>query len=472
MRNRLVRGIFTAGLASGLALVLSPGCGSSDDDKNKNKDVNSLFGDGGRKGPCQGLECQIAECGNGTTSITGTVYAPNGTLPLYNVVVYVPNGPLDPIPEGASCDRCGNVSGNPVTATITDTSGHFTLAGVPSGKDIPLVIQVGKWRREIKVPEVKSCASTALDKVDTRLPRNKSEGHIPKIAVTTGRCDYLSCLFPKLGLDASEFTPKGGDGRLNIYRGASHQLVNQQGQPVEPNPVPAPAPNGSPDAMQLWGTVDSLKPYDIVVLSCECDEHNEIKPNSAKTALYEYAKLGGRIFSSHYHYTWFQNSPVQELRDLAEWKGDGRAAGGAEAPFLVDTSFPKGQALADWLVNVAASTTKGRIPINVPRQDVVGVKKGTTTRWVYNHPQSDPETTKYLSFNTPVGVAADQQCGKAVFGDMHITREDNVTLLPDNNFPTSCPKDLTPEEKALIFLFFDLSSCVQNEQEAPKAPVK
>ena len=180
------------------------------------------------------------------------------------------------------------------------------------------------------------------------------------------------------------------------------------------------------------------------------------------------------MFASHFHYTWFQNSPVAELKTVADWQGaepSGNAAGGLDRPFLVDQSFPKGKALADWLVNVAASTTLGEIPINQPRADVVGVNASLATRWIYNAPLGLPPTTKYLSFNTPVGAPVENQCGKVVFGDLHIMGE-NDTTLPDNNFPASCPQVLTPEEKALIFLFFDLSSCIQKEEEAPKPPLK
>src|SRR5437868_6035638 len=60
------------------------------------------------KGPCKGLQCQQVNCGAGvTTTISGTVYAPNGTMPLYNVIVYVPNAELSPFPKGSTCDKCG-----------------------------------------------------------------------------------------------------------------------------------------------------------------------------------------------------------------------------------------------------------------------------------------------------------------------------------------------------------------------------
>ena len=72
--------------------------------------------------------------------------------------------------------------------------GTFKLEGVPSGKDVPLVIQVGKWRREVKLDlTLDKCAMNAVaNKELTRLPKNKSEGHIPRIAVTTGQRDALA----------------------------------------------------------------------------------------------------------------------------------------------------------------------------------------------------------------------------------------------------------------------------------------
>ena len=62
------------------------------------------------------------------------VYAPNGTLPLYGIQVYVPNQPLGPPQDGAICDRCSDsIPGYPIALTKTDENGRFQLVNVPSG---------------------------------------------------------------------------------------------------------------------------------------------------------------------------------------------------------------------------------------------------------------------------------------------------------------------------------------------------
>lgn len=204
-------------LACTIALV-SAGCGSTrnsgfDDGTSGGVDGTSGGtsggfggGDAGKSTACVGLQCQQKTCGGGgDTTVTGTVFAPSGKLPLYNAIVYVPNTTPDPLTHGATCDKCGAVTGNPVVTALSNPDGTFTLKNVPVGKDIPLVIQIGKWRRQVTIPEVAECTETKLtDPELTRLPRKQSEGDMPKIALTTGGCDKLGCMLPKVGIDASE----------------------------------------------------------------------------------------------------------------------------------------------------------------------------------------------------------------------------------------------------------------------------
>jgi hypothetical protein len=478
--------VVTAVAVLGFVTVIA--CGSSADrssfgDKPSGDGTGTGAGTGGAsggmlggdkpKGPCEGLECQQVECmGGATTTVSGIVTAPNGTLPLYNAIVFVPNAPLDPLADGASCDRCGSVSGKPLVSAVTGVDGKFVLKNVPVGNAIPLVVQVGKWRRQLTLPSVAQCVDNPITDANlTRLPRNQAEGHIPRIAVTTGRCDQLACLLPKLGLDPAEYTPNTGTGRLHLYRGAADPPSA---------PIQAPAPTGTPDAMPLWSDPAALAKYDMLMLSCECSEHTEQKPQVARDAVYNYAASGGRVFASHYHYVWSQTGP---LAAAAQWIGSPTNPENPTGPYLVDTTFPKGAAFADWLVAVGASATKGEIPISQAREDVGGVTS-PTQRWVYRKRWAIPnvlpdpiipESTKYLNVNLPVGKPVDQQCGKFVFADMHLYGgdiQDPATALPNDAFPGSCSKDLTPEEKALAFLFFDLSSCVQDDTKPPSAPIK
>lgn len=409
-----------------------------------------LTGDGAAR-KCEGLQClQQGTCEDGSmATLTGTVYDPAGKTPLYNALVYIPNKPLEDIQEGVTCDKCGGaLASDPVVVSLTNSAGEFELQDVPVGQDIPLVIQVGKWRREVIIPEVKGCRENHIkDRNLTRLPKNQQEGHIPQILLATGACDSLMCLMRKIGLDDSEFTTPSGNGRVHLIKANGGGGVT-----------------GTPDATPVWSDLNQLQKYDMMLLSCECSEYPENKPQIAKEALRDYANMGGKVFATHYHYEWLKNG-VSEFQSTASWSG---TFGGFGTDYDVDMSFPKGKAFAEWLVATGASTTLGKVRLEGVNSDVGEVNASTSQSWIYGTDGSGSgRSVKYYSFNTPVTAPDDQRCGKVEFSDLHVASGDSAS----GTFPAACTTtDLKPQEKALEFLLFDLSGCVQKETDPPRPP--
>lgn len=171
-----------------------------------------------RRGRVRRVACVECAVSYTTTAISGTVRMPNGTLPLPQVEVYVPNVAPTGLPSPPGHLRCNEApSGHPIAATLSGIDGRFILRNVPVGTSIPVVLVAGKWRRQVQLPTITPCVDNPLPAELSHLPRTRAEGDLPRIAVATGNADSLECLVRKSGIDDSEFGIAGGAQSVHLY---------------------------------------------------------------------------------------------------------------------------------------------------------------------------------------------------------------------------------------------------------------
>jgi hypothetical protein len=430
--------------------------------------------------PCEGLCQQQMACATQTTTITGKVTAPGhddvatwGTPdPIYGAVVYVPNGPppsygVTAFTPGVACETCSGVStGSPLVLATTGVDGTFKLENAPCGTNIPLVIQLDRWRRQIVIPSVACCATTALTGKQTHLPRTRTgevgdvRSDIPQMAVSTGSADPMHCVLRKIGIADSEFTNPTAAGRVHLYQDNGAQLDAS-----------------TPAASKLYGVAATLAKYDMTLF--ECVGERDPKASADQTRVINYANAGGRVFATHFSYVWLTDSngsvgsnigPVP-FSKTATWLVDQSQADLVVG--LVDQTLqgdPDTQArriaFAQWLQLTGASTTLGQINITDARNDFTAVSSVPATaaatpaqRWLSTTaPFSAP---LHYTFDTPVAYAPNplptKRCGRVLYSDFHVAQSTTGT----NVFPNECVDGpLTPQEKTLEFMLFDLASCI------------
>jgi len=284
------------------------------------------------------------------------------------------------------------------------------------------------------------------------------------MAVTTGAADALECLIRRIGIADSEFTTDGGAGRVHLYEGGGGTNSFMTG-------------GAFAKATALWSSPQKLANYDIQIMSCEgsTSKYTDMKPQTSIDNVANYVNGGGRLFVSHLHFYWLQ----KRATDLATATGPFSVMDPLnDVTLTVNQGFPKGLALAQWLATpaVGASTTLGQLAVSGSEHSVNTVNM-PTSEWLY---YSSPRSSQYLSFNTPVAAPEANQCGKVVFTDIHIQKSISVGGVttggddsdPDKPFPSGCKTNMmSPQAKALEFLFFDLTSCVEPPTKMPTAPI-
>ena len=391
---------------------------------------NSLLGNHDFAGPDKVPTC--ADRDLPSTALSGTVFAPNGTLPIYNALVYVPAGPLDDIPDGPSGPTCA--SGSPAVTAFSDTHGQFKLEGVPVGVDIPLVIQVGKWRRAVTVPPVAECTVTAVDASLTHLPRDRSEGHIPRIAITTGLSDTLECLARDLGLADSEIGAGAASaGRVRLYagNGARGTTAGTAFEPLGALVNPA-----------------TLAQYDAVMIGCSGapTQTSAVPPGPA--SLFDFTNRGGWLWLTHFEFPWLQRGPAP-WSTIGTFINDNKTLT-VGSSIVIDQSSPHGQAFAEWSAAADVPGGPGTVTLQYGRSACTA---------------ADPAARRILSVDPATAGFAGVQMfawdaamgGRMVFSDVHLS---GTNLTGPMTYPDECVSPPPEQEKVILFQMFDTPTCV------------
>jgi hypothetical protein len=451
---------------------------------------------------CAGLCKDIPTCSTGTTTLSGTVVAGTqapylGTSspdPVPNVYVYIPNTTPSAFTDGPSCG-CAPVTGDPVTnasgtiiSATTDYQGNFTLSGIPvppSGV-LPLVIQLGKWRRYFAVGStvnppfpVSACTSNAAGII--HMPRSEAggvsgaagEGDIPLTAISTGNVDAMECVLLKMGVNQNEFvdpSAAAGAGRIQLFQG--NGAIIDGATPAETKLVPTTA------------TTAELDDYDQVIFPCWGEDPIGSAPGTgnAKTAqqqanVISYANNGGRVFATHYSYSWLYN--VTPWSTTADWLGD--VDDGADLEYNTGngnianpSTFPDVTTFYQWMNALATNgSTLGVFAITNERNDFTTPAAGTEL-WVSltgaapeicETPGPHGTCTTYFptsfpvtyTFGTPYSSTTPGTCGRVIYSDFHVT---NSGGTDGTAFPNECTTgEMIAQEKSLEYLIWDLASC-------------
>ncbi len=189
------------------------------------------------------------------------------------------------------------------------------------------------------------------------------------------------------------------------------------------------------------------------------------------TNMRDWLDEGGRgVLATHYHYTWFKDGPANgctnctDFVNTATWLGTSPGIG--TGTYSIDQTFARGLARPDNGLEGRTRRALRRLPL-AGVADSVSTVSAAAQRWIYDEASGD---TKAMTILTPIGGAdaGASYCGKAVFSDVHA----GGSSIGAGAVPGSCgaPTTRTPQQAALEFLFFDLSSCVSDETMPPPPP--
>ena len=349
--------------------------------------------------------------------LTGTVLAPEGTIPISGALVYLTSDTPEPIPQQVFCDKCIELPPD-VPYTLSAADGSFTLDTYYSG-ELNLVVQKGAFRRVRSITV--SAGSQSVDPSFTTLPMATDAAagdFIPKMAVLDGIYDDIEDSLAKLGLGQVDSFGDliSGTESFDLFDGSARN-------------------NFLTDYSQL-------SQYHIVYFPCATSwPDNNLSDPTVIDNLINYMNAGGRLYVTDYSYDVLRRARAEPIT----WEGDNGSFGSAESGYYDAPATAADPDLAAWLsaqgINGFTAEANWTIISSVNNYDAPDENGAnmtfTPTTWVTGDVPG--------SGNRPLTVSYQHGCGRALFSTYH-TESGSDTLLV--------------QERALLYIILEVAVCI------------
>ena len=374
---------------------------------------------------------------SGPVALTGTVYAPNGTMPISGALIYVTTKMPADIPDKVFCDKCVELKkSTPHARSLPD--GSFKLTVPYRGKWI-FVVQKGAFRRArwIVVPATDTKLSAGLTTLPAKTDKAKGD-FIPKMAVIKGAWDSIENSLAKLGLAKPDKYGKPIPGS------ESFTLVDCKITRLWPPKVDCkPLDPGS-----VFKSFAELSKYQIIFVPCDSEWMDwYFQDKTVKEAVRKWVKAGGRLYVTDYQYDLLD----QIFPGYISWKGQSSTMGSAELQSSYDApAVIKHKDLKAWLAAQGITTFKlqdsytiitklAKLPTPGPDEKSHDV---LPQAWIYGDVPNEgilPATVSY-----PYG------CGRILFSTYHTEGK------------KSTGSTLLPQERALLYVVLEMAVCLKD----------
>ena len=374
---------------------------------------------------------------SGPVILSGTVLAPNGTMPISDALIYVTTKEPKPIPDKVYCDKCIELpASTPYVRSGPD--GTFKLKVPYKGKWI-LVVQKGAFRRArwIVVPDKDTALSAGLTTLPTKTDKALGD-FIPKMAVIKGAWDAIERSLGKLGLGK---TNTKGDliPGSESFTLVDCKIVRLWPPKVDCKPL---------DPGKMLQSFDELSKYQVLFVPCDSEwMDGYFYDTKVKEAVRKWVKAGGRLYVTDYQYDLLH----QVFPGYITWKGQSSTMGSAELTSSYDApAVVKNKDLTAWLKAQGITTFKlqdsytivtklSKLPTPGPDEKSHDV---LPQAWIYGDVPNEgvlPATVSY-----PYG------CGRILFSTYHTegNKSTGATLLP--------------QERALLYVILEMAVCLKN----------